>query len=166
MKIETRYHLKQPYINKKKPLFSFCLIIILCISLIGGCGRKESFEEFVDRLFKDEVTSNSINLHFTLENPKSYGIDEYEVTFGDFSKKGRTEQIEETKKAKLSLLSYPYLTLSDEDKLTYEILSDYLDTSLKLWDYEPIWRYFLLTMDYRFSCQFLWRNISSPQKKM
>ena len=108
----------------------------MCISLIGGCGQKETFEEFVDRLFTDEVTANTINLHFTLENPKSYGINKYEITFGDLSKKARAKQLEDIKKNKLTLLSYPYLTLSDEDKLTYEILSDYLDTSIRLSEYE------------------------------
>lgn len=128
--------MKQLYNNRKKSIFSFCLVIILCISLIGGCGQKETFEEFVDRLFTDEVTANTINLHFTLENPKSYGINKYEITFGDLSKKARAKQLEDIKKNKLTLLSYPYLTLSDEDKLTYEILSDYLDTSIRLSEYE------------------------------
>ena len=128
--------MKQLHSNKKKRIFSFCLCAILCISLIGGCGRKETFEDFLEQLFIDEVSANSINLHFTLENPKEYGIKDYEVTFGDFSKKGRNKLAEDLKKTKLTLLSYSYLTLSPEEKLTYEILSDYLDTSIKLSEYE------------------------------
>ena len=53
------------------------LAIFLCIRNFPGlphAGTSQSFDAFVDQLFEDEVTANTMNLHFTLKNPKSAGI--------------------------------------------------------------------------------------------
>ena len=90
----------------------------LCISFICSCGRKGTFEDFLEQLFIDEVSANTINLHFTLENPKEYGIKSYAISYGDISKKSRDKQLESIQETKLKLLSYPYLTLNKDEQLT------------------------------------------------
>lgn len=128
-----RYLLKK-YISK--PIFPILLIISLMLCLLTSCNRPKSFEEFTKNLFLDEVTANTINLHYTIENPEKYGISDYEISLGDFSKKTRQENYESLQKSKLTLLTYPYLSLSKEEQLTYDILNDYLDTQIALYPYE------------------------------
>lgn len=128
--------MKQLINNNKKRIFSVFFCAALICFLVVGCKRKKTFEDFLEQLFIDEVSSNTINLHFTLENPKEYGIKKYNITYGDLSKEARNKQTESLQETKLSLLTYPYLTLSTDEKLTYDILEDYLDTNIKLSHYD------------------------------
>lgn len=43
------------------------------------------FLTFVPRFFREEMKSNTMNLHFTLKDPKAAGIDSYEITLGSLS---------------------------------------------------------------------------------
>ena len=108
--------------------------ILLCV--LTGCNRAKSFEEFTENLFLEEITTNTINLHYTLESPKDYGISKYDISLGDFSKKARESNYKSLQETKLTLLTYPYLSLSQEEQLTYDILSDYVDTQISLYPYE------------------------------
>ena len=108
--------------------------VLLCV--LTGCNRAKSFEEFTENLFLEEITTNTINLHYTLESPKDYGISKYDISLGDFSKKAREDHYKSLQETKLTLLTYPYLSLSQEEQLTYDILSDYVDTQISLYPYE------------------------------
>lgn len=120
----------------QKKLLPFYLCLALVLSLLGGCGKQKSFDTFLNQLFMDEVSENTINLHFTVEDPKAYGITDYKVSLGDFSKESRKKTHKELKKTQKSLLKYPYLALSTEEKLTYEVLKDSLETNIKLAEYD------------------------------
>ncbi len=67
------------------------LVIFFVVSILPGCSQKqnkntsEKFDEYTNQLFVDEITSNTINLHYTLAYPENYGIDNYTPTLGDFS---------------------------------------------------------------------------------
>ncbi|MBR4026380.1 MAG: DUF885 domain-containing protein [Lachnospiraceae bacterium] len=124
-----------PQLSKKYILPIF-LSITTIITTLSGCSRPNTFAEFTEELFIDEIASNTLNLHYTLENPKEYGITDYKISLGDYSKKSRQQNIEDLKETKLTLLSYPYLTLSPREKLTYDILNDFLDTQIKLSTYD------------------------------
>lgn len=128
-----RYCLKK-YIPK--PILPILLTFSLILCFFTGCNRPNSFAEFTESLFLDEITANTINLHYTIENPKEYGISDYDISLGDFSKKARKKSYDSLQETKLTLLTYPYLSLSKEEQLTYDILSDYLDTQIGLHSYE------------------------------
>ena len=84
-------------IFKKYRIFfaaAFLLALFFCCRTLFPAFQlqhkgSESFNNFISRLFADELTSNTMNLHFTLKDPSSMGIDSYEVTFGDFSTKSQ-----------------------------------------------------------------------------
>ena len=60
------------------------------ILLLSGCqsetsaGQNRQFRQFTKQLFCQELSANTISLHYTLKNPKEYDIRENEVTFGTF----------------------------------------------------------------------------------
>lgn len=107
---------------------SMCLIPAL---LLGGCSvqagerEDEKFENYTYDLFCSEVASNTVNLHYTLKDPESYGIDEAPVAFGEFptdadQTKAVSENMQEV------LLGFSYQDLSLQNRLTYDILNYYL----------------------------------------
>lgn len=137
---ETRYsYLKLCHFTAGKRLSGISLCIFFLFSLpITGCsspipgasGASLSFESFCDRMFREEVSSNTINLHFTLSDPNSYGIENPPVTLGEISLTAADETNAGIENTLAALKKYDYETLSINDQLTYDILSDYLEHQL------------------------------------
>lgn len=132
---------------KKKALFS----ILLSLSLLTGCASPlspdssnattdsetvsaASFDTFLDDFFRTEVTANTINLHFTLSAPENYGITETPITLGNISEQALMESRASLENTVSVLKSFDYDTLTREDQLTYDILSDYLQKELDVSD--------------------------------
>ena len=102
------------------------------ILLLSGCqsetstGQNRQFRQFTKQLFCQELSSNTISLHYTLKNPKEYDIWENEVTFGTFPTDNKNllasvENLEEV------LKTFDYNKLSVENSLTYDVLKCYLN---------------------------------------
>lgn len=102
------------------------------ILLLSGCqsetsaGQNRQFRQFTKQLFCQELSSNTISLHYTLKNPKEYDIRENEVTFGTFPTDHKNllaavENLEEV------LKTFDYNKLSVENSLTYDVLKCYLN---------------------------------------
>ena len=113
-----------------------CICFLACT--LSGCAKTESvsFEEFTNTLFINEISSNTLNLHYSVENPAAFGISEYEISLGDFSKESRETSSTYLKETLDSLEAYPYNNLSLEEQLTYDVLYDYLNTQLSLCEYD------------------------------
>lgn len=89
-----------------------------------------SFDDFCGELFCQEVSSNTINLHFTLSDPEPYGIENPPVTLGEISRTAADETNADIENTLASLKKFDYETLDTSDRLTYDILSDYLEHQL------------------------------------
>lgn len=80
------------------------------------------FETYTDALFAADVSSNALNLHYTLARPEDAGITDYIVSLGSF----HPEQIAagrivcENRIAALE--AFPYELLSKQNQLTRDIL--------------------------------------------
>lgn len=92
------------------------------------------FVSFLDDLFLEEVTSNTINLHFTLSDPETFGITETPITLGDISEQSFLASNAELENTLSVLLSYDYESLPLSQQLTYDLLQDYLSTQLSISD--------------------------------
>ena len=105
------------------------LVIFLCARGFSGlshAGTSQSFDTFVDQLFEDEVTANTMNLHFTLKNLKSAGITSPEVRLGNFSWETQKNALSKIENLQKKLDSYSKRSLDAKGKLTYTLLSDSL----------------------------------------
>ena len=118
--------------KSKTRLLVFSLTLVLSITVLNGRGQRQTFAEYCNSVFIDEISANTINLHYTIENPKEYGIKKYNISLGSYSSEDSRLAMDELKNMKLELLTYPYTSLSTEEQLTYDILCDYLDTQLQL----------------------------------
>ena len=65
--------------------------------------EQTEFEEFALDLFRDEITENTLNLHYTLEDPSSYGISDYPLTLGEFSGENTDEACRQAEKLRKEL---------------------------------------------------------------
>ena len=134
-------HMKS--IFKKYRIFfaaAFLLALFFCCRTLFPAFQlqhkgSESFNNFISRLFADELTSNTMNLHFTLKDPSSMGIDSYEVTFGDFSTKSQKSSAKNLEHLQKELSHYSYRALDAQNKLTYKILEDTLRRQRALAEY-------------------------------
>lgn len=122
----------------RKKILPFVISICLITGILSGCSETETatFEEFTHDLFVSEITANTINLSYTIENPEDYGITDYEISLGDFSKEARDSSKESILETKNVLLKYENDTLTLEEQLTYDLLMDYLYSQIALCDYD------------------------------
>lgn len=146
-------HRKTTIFKKKEKQISAAVCFLLGISLSIGCAYTDhknltsigtgtgdptvtaEFDTFLDNLFTNEVSSNLINLHYTLANPENYGIDDYEVILGSVSTDSLNESYATMENALAQLEKFPYDSLSGEQQLTYDILEDYLEMELSAANY-------------------------------
>lgn len=138
------------FIFRKKRQVSAAVCVMLAGSLAVGCAYTDhkksvslgsgdgdpavtaAFDNFLNELFQSEVTSNSINLHYTLSDPKAFGIEDYDVTLGDLSSDSLAENYATIENTLAQLKTYDYTSLSGNQQLTYDILSDYLQKELSV----------------------------------
>ncbi len=104
---------------------------------------QKSFDEYLNSLFRQEVASTTINLHYTLKSPENYGITEYEVTYGDIDEESRQASVAALENTQSALKSFKTKRLTLDQRLTYDILKEETDAELsasKFYFYEELLR--------------------------
>ena len=126
---------------KKRVLSAFLCIFTLIPFLLTGCTSAKpdissanrpaaSFSEFCEELFVSEVSSNTINLHFTLSDPSSYGISDAPITLGEISDRAVNETNASLENTLNALKQFDYGSLTKQEQLTYDVLMDSLTHQL------------------------------------
>ena len=64
-------------------LFSLCALLFVGL-LWTSLSSQTRFTKFCDSFFAEEVKGNSLTLHYTLSEPKAYGITQEKVTLGTY----------------------------------------------------------------------------------
>lgn len=128
-----------------KKIFKDVIILItfLClISLIAGCSRQSKqkqvqndFEVYLNDLFIQEVQSDTLSLNYSLAYPEKYGIEEKQATFGEYGISSMNDDLFDAENNLSRLLSYDSSLLSSDQQLTYNVVSNYLEQSLKFGDF-------------------------------
>lgn len=100
--------------------------LLLVLSARFYADNKE-FTDFTQEMFRSEITENTLNLHYTLADPGSLGIDFYPVTLGSADPKALAQGISTLEDYRAALSCMSRKNLSEKNKLTYDILTSYLD---------------------------------------
>lgn len=110
----------------------FALIPAGCFLAGAACNYRNAanardaaraFHSFTETMFQNEITSNTLNMHYTLENPEDYGITDYPVTYGSADEVSLVSSASQTiRDYQQTLYSIPCGDLSLEDQITYDIL--------------------------------------------
>jgi len=132
----------------KKKNFSrylLCLFMVLVFTLSGCSLNKEetpeetttgkpvvsvnndyseytTFKDFTEFMFKENAAKSTLNLHYTLSDPSKYGIDDYIIQIADASLELIKQQEQDLANYISKLKSFDYNSLSEEEKLTYDML--------------------------------------------
>ena len=114
-------------------IFLAAVLSIIYAAILSPAGKSTgSFSEFCTTLFREEMKSNTMNLHFTLKDPKAAGIDSYEITLGSLSGDSPHNQARQLKKLSEELRKYSHRSLKGKDRLTCRLLSDYISRQQNL----------------------------------
>ncbi len=132
----------QVIIVRKRPSLSFPQLLV-CIGLLCALTGAMSllshfssadrrFEQFTSRLFREEMTASTLNMHYTIADPAAFGITDYKpvlpVYISDQLEAGRERC--STLLRQLSCIAYD--RLSPEKAFTYTLLKRSLENDLAL----------------------------------
>ena len=125
--------------NRKKYLsllFSFTLLLFLGFVLLRNASfdTDSRFSSYATSLFRQEVSSNTITLHYTLSDPSKYQIKGSSVSFGHicadpFSVGASSEN------ALARLHTFNRSRLSAENQLLYDLLEENFTSAVELSPY-------------------------------
>lgn len=90
----------------------------------------EEFESYVNDLFRQEASASALSLHYTLENPENYDIFEYNTDLGEYSIETSRISAALAENIRSSLEKFNRDSLSVENQLTLDILTDALETTI------------------------------------
>lgn len=120
--------------------FSAGLALAHLTTQVMSCDSR--FTRFADDIFENEAKSNTLNLHYTLADPKSYGIHNYPVTLGELSLPSMADSAAYAEKLYQKLHTYDFEKLSKENQILYDTLDLVLKTESEAADfpllYEPL----------------------------
>ena len=120
-------------LEASRGIFLAAVLSIIYAAILSPAGKSTgSFSEFCTTLFREEMKSNTMNLHFTLKDPKAAGIDSYEITLGSLSGDSPHNQARQLKKLSEELKKYSHRSLKGKDRLTCRLLSDYISRQQNL----------------------------------
>lgn len=110
-----------------KPLFNFSLYDNDTVYSKEDLSVQQNFEAFLNKIFTDEYSMNSISLNFLIEDPESYGLSRIPSSWpkADFS--GTDEYFAGIKEYIDELGTFQYDSLTYEQKLIYDTLKTYLE---------------------------------------
>lgn len=117
--------------------------ILICCILLAGCHSQEesvstsstSLETFMDKLFHEQITSNTITLHYTLKNPAEYGITDITPTLGNYDKTSLEKEQQETIACLNKLNQLDTTGLSEHMSFQYDVLHHYLESTIEGYKY-------------------------------
>lgn len=131
--------MKKEQSNKKLGIGLRLLGLGLCVAILFTCSmsafsslhtkKKPDFTSYTNLLFQEQLTADTIGLHYTLAHPENYGITDYEISLGSMSESDVLLTRLSCENIRSMCDSFDYDSLSTEDKLTYDILSYTLDQS-------------------------------------
>ena len=126
---------------KKNPVF--LLFAALVLFVVGSLAAFFSttyftddyqFTRFANRLFREEVSSNTLTLHYTLADPTSYDIHNYPLTLCTLTKENISEKGVYIQELLDKLKTYDPSSLSLENQILYDSLFLLLETEQNLTD--------------------------------
>ena len=125
---------------KRKPLLfllpsASVLLLLFLLFFHSQQDADQAFSKYTSELFRQEISGNTITLHYTLKNPEKYGIENAPISYGQCTTD--PELVRSSVDAERTRLrSYNRTSLSKDNRLTYDVLNDYLNSAYDLSPYQ------------------------------
>lgn len=135
-----KFHLSSKMMKRKLVIgavFAALFLVLGVTALISHTPPTEDqrFRTFTNQIFLTELSGSTLNLHYTLADPSSYGLKQYPITLGSMGKASHLASSAQVENYLSTLGTFTREQLSAENRLTYDILSDYLNTVKELAPY-------------------------------
>lgn len=111
-------------------ILSIMIFLVGCSNISIPTNANTAFKNFTFCLFQQEIASNTINLHYSLTEPKKYGITETPISLGSFDC-NTSSTLASIENLEAALHKFSYNLLSEENQLTYDILAHHIETLKK-----------------------------------
>lgn len=116
---------RKRHLNFKQLLFCIFILLLfiaLTVFLFTKNHDKSEFQALAKELFLTEITGNTINMHYTVANPKTFGIEDYKPVLPFYIPESAVSENESRKSALSKLSRIHPRKLKDSDRLTYTLL--------------------------------------------
>lgn len=131
----------------RKKIISLLLLLFLIASCVSCSDLKqtsgknsiyteEAFLSMSDEIYFNEITGSTLDLHFQIAHPEDYGIEYFEPTFGTYNPEYDTDPDKSCDFYIKELKKYNSDSFSENGKLIYDILLDFLNSVKTLNKYE------------------------------
>lgn len=87
---------------------------------------QQAFSDYLQQVFQSEITSSTLNMHYTLAHPENYGITEYSITYGGVNTGESVEAEAILENWKYNLKNFEKKELTVSQQMTYDIMMDYI----------------------------------------
>ena len=121
------------FVKSKGFLFSILLPLFLSIFLLSIFFLKPepSFRDITDQLFYEDITMDTLSLHYTLAYPFLHSIDTYPLTLPEYNKDNLILSKSKMENTFFNLSAMNTSILSEEEKYCHTLLQDYFSTQIK-----------------------------------
>lgn len=116
--------------------WTFVLVLFTALSILtlywySRTHQDTKFRAFAQAFFLDEVQSNPIHFHYTIDNPSAYGVDESSLTLPVYQAGDAANEVYALSLAKKDLNAIDPDALNVENRRLYELLDSYLTAAAK-----------------------------------
>ncbi len=123
---------------KKNKILALALCLILIITSLCGCVNNNAtneqiqadFDKYIREAFIEDVSDNTLTLHYTLKNPEAYGLSDLQPKIYSIDMSHIQEDTDSMKSTLTDLKKFDVNKLTDEQQLIYKILVEYVENNL------------------------------------
>ncbi len=98
-------------------------------------GEDRRFRQFTQEIFRNEINSNTLNLHYTLAHPEDHGISKHNISLGKITT-GDAASYTALENYEKALRQFSYDELSKDNQITFDVLLLYYHTLRESSQYE------------------------------
>lgn len=129
---------------RKRIQFLLYFILILAFLLVTGCNKsiptsvlqeQAAFDEYLNVIFRDIASSDTLTLNYTILNPSSYDIQKPQPTLGQFTIEAMQTNYEKECSYLGRLTDFTYENLTKDQQLCYDMVKESFLLDCKYSDY-------------------------------
>lgn len=88
---------------------------------------QQAFSNYLEQIFESEITSSTLNMHYTLAHPENFGITRYPITYGEVASGQSMEASAILENWKYNLENFEKEDLTIPQQMTYDIIMDFIE---------------------------------------
>lgn len=122
---------KSLFQKKRIPLYLLLLLLILLpFLLLSKNSDEKAFDTLTETIFKEELSGNTLNLHYTLACPENFGIAHNTPSLPCYSAEGHTQSVRQLVSYIEALSQIDSNNLDTADRYTYTLLNRFLNQTM------------------------------------